>query len=948
MPPTSLVVRSLSAHSPAEPRTFTAPFTVGRTPDCDVQVVHPLVSRRHLLVTPGPQGWLVKCQGRNGMLVNGRATRSALITEGTRVQLGDASGPGLALMPVMTTTAPDPQPGGTQPGGEQRQAAGPQAPQAHRPAAYGTTPGAPSAPAAGYGGAPSSATASEAPSSASAAAPSVPSAAQPHASAVARATPSAPASYGSGPTSAPSSGSAAAPSAPSAPVPAQSASVPATQQVPLAAASAESARPLLAESAPSASTGGFPAGARRTVRSVRITASGTIGRHPDNALVLADPLVSGRHARVDLTAQGIRVTDLRSTNGMYVAGRKVQDVLVTEPTVIGMGSTFVSIRPDGLCEVQVADAGGELVGRDLTFSVNNGRLRLLDGISFSLPGHELLAVVGPSGAGKSTLLKALTGEQKAQEGQVLFNGLDVYENYPVMRNKIGVVPQNDVVHSALTVRQTLEYAAELRFAKDVTAAERRERINQVLEDLDLADHVDKRVKKLSGGQRKRVSTAIELLTSPSLLFLDEPTSGLDPQLDRDVMDLLATLAHGTRPGDTGRTVMVVTHNENHIDRADKVLILAAGGKPVYYGAPSQVLPSFKERLSELAAAGRVKHVAERGGFADPPAIEGFADVYALIRNHTEELRAHLEATVPSTRRGNGQKVRTSRPVTERQEPKQSALRQVSTLVRRHLRIAAADPSYLAFMLVLPLIMGVLTKAIEGPDGFSAPPVQVIQPGEVPRLPSMQALELLVILITGAAFSGMAATIRELVGERDVFLREKAVGLRDGAYLVAKTVVLALIVTVQTALMVGVALLLNPGPDDALWAGSGGLELALCCWAVAFVSGLLGLAVSAFVSSSEQVMPVLVVIIMAQLVLAGGVIPIEGRPGFEQLSWLLPARWGYAMASATVDMNTILPDRADGLWDHTTSQWWFDVTMLAAIGVVCFGACWVGLARRGHR
>ena len=321
-------------------------------------------------------------------------------------------------------------------------------------------------------------------------------------------------------------------------------------------------------------------------------------------------------------------------------------------------------------------------------------------------------------------------------------------------------------------------------------------------------------------------------------------------------------------------------------------------------------------------------------------------MYALIGNHTEELRGHLEATVPSTRRGNGQKVRTSRPVTEKQEPKQSALRQVSTLVRRHLRIAAADPSYLAFMLVLPLIMDVLTKAIERPDGFSAPPVQVIQPGEVPRLPSMQALELLVILITGAAFSGTAATIRELVGERDVFLREKAVGLRDGAYLVAKTVALALIVTVQTALMVGVALLLNPGPDEALWAGSGGLELALCCWAVAFVSGLLGLAVSAYVSSSEQVMPVLVVMIMAQLVLAGGVIPIEGRAGFEQLSLLLSARWGYAMASARVDMNTILPDRADGLWDHTTGQW-FDAVMLAVIGVVCLGACWAGLARRGR-
>ena len=190
------------------------------------------------------------------------------------------------------------------------------------------------------------------------------------------------------------------------------------------------------------------------------------------------------------------------------------------------------------------------------------------------------------------MLKALIGEQKAQKGQVLFDGLDVYSHYAVMRNRIGVVPQNDVVHADLTVRQTLQYAAELRFAKDVSKKERAERIAEVLEDLDLTEHVSKRVKKLSGGQRKRVSTAIELLTKPGLLFLDEPTSGLDPQLDRDVMDLLASLAHGTRPGDTGRTVMVVTHNENHIDRADKVLILAAGGKPVYFGPPRDVIPYF--------------------------------------------------------------------------------------------------------------------------------------------------------------------------------------------------------------------------------------------------------------------------------------------------------------------------------------------------------------------
>ena len=892
MPTPALIVRSLSAQSSLEPHTFTAPFTVGRSPDSDVQIVHPLVSRTHLQVTPTPTGWAVRCQGRNGMLVNGAVTREALVTQGTRIQLGDASGPALGLTPVVSGSAP--------------QSGAPNQPrQMGRPA-----PSAPSAPFI----------------------PSQPSAAS--------APQAAPLQRPAGPT-------------PAAALPAQAA------PMPRAMASASSAATYVAPpgrqappSSSSAGSGAFPT-SRHTLKSFRVTSSGTIGRAPDNTLVLDDPLISKHHARIDVSPNGMVVTDLGSTNGLYVAGQRVSQVQVTQPVLMGLGSTFIALSPDGLCEVQVAGgAGGELVGKDLTFRVNNGSMTLLDGISFSLPGNELLAVVGPSGAGKSTLLKALTGEQKAQEGQVLFNGLDVYEHYPVMRNKIGVVPQSDVIHSALTVRKTLEYAAELRFAKDVTKAERRQRIAEVLEDLDLTAHVDKRVKKLSGGQRKRVSTAIELLTRPSLLFLDEPTSGLDPQLDRDVMDLLASLAHGTRPGDSGRTVVVVTHNENHIDRADKVLILAAGGKPVYYGSPREVLPYFRQRLNEIASQGRLLLNTPKGTLPDPPAVDGYADVYALIRNHTAELRQYMEATVPSTRRGGAPAAAAGPTVQERPPKQQSIFRQVSTLVRRQLRIVAADPSYLAFMLLLPIIMGLLTKAIEGSDGFAVPDY----PEPTPENPtptiikySSQALQLLVILITGAAFSGMSATIRDLIGERDVFLREKAVGLRSGAYLFSKTVILALISTVQTALMMGIALALNKGPSDAvILDGWPGVELAFCCWAVAFVSGLLGLAVSAMVSSSEQVMPVLVVSIMAQLVLSGGIIPISGRAVFEQLAWFMPSRWGYAMASSTLEMLAIMPNRDDALWKHETAQWLTDYGLLSAIGLTCMVVCYIALARRGRR
>ena len=904
MTPIALAVRSGNAPADQPPRVFTQEFTVGRHPSSGIVVANSsIVSGTHLRVVPTPQGWQIHLVSRtNGMLVDGAPNRGpVLVARPVRVQLSNASGPTFLFIP---------------------QPAGPAA----------TAPGAPAG-AAGAAGRPPVGPGPVRPP-AGAAPPSAPSAAG-------RTAPWGPGA-GPAPMQPPPTGPAPAQPSPAEPLSGRTMVVRAGQtSAPSAASGPGSPEDLLDPTA--------PVGQRRTISGVRLTRSGTIGRYPDNALVIADPAVSGHHARVEMTPQGLVVVDNNSTNGIYVGGQRVPHVLVTKPTVIGMGGHFVEVSPDGLLKLQ--ERGGELVARDLTFSVNDGRLTLLDGISFALPGNELLAVVGPSGAGKSTLLKALTGEQKAQKGQVLFNGMDVYEHYEVLRNMIGVVPQNDVIHADLTVRQTLQYAAELRFAKDVSKKERAERIAEVLEDLDLTEHVSKRVKKLSGGQRKRVSTAIELLTKPGLLFLDEPTSGLDPQLDRDVMNLLARLAHGTRGSDSGRTVMVVTHNETHIDRADKVLILAAGGRPVYFGPPRDVIPYFEQRLEEIRQGGRLITRAPQGGFADPTEITGFADVYTLIRNHTPEMRTHLEATVPSTRPGGSTRPSSDKPDRiPRKAASQTTPRQVSMLVRRHLRIIAADPSYLLFMLVLPIIMGLLTKAISGDYGFTVPDLDLtmLTPAEVQEKHTNQALQLLVVLITGAAFAGMSVTIRELVGERDIFLREKAVGLRPGAYLAAKTIVLALVATVQTALMMGVAFAINKPPTEALVLKSAPLELSVCCWLTAFVCGLMGLMVSAFVSSSAQVMPVLVVAIMGQIVMAGGLIDISGKVVFEQLAWLMPSRWGYAMAASTIDMNAIVTYRTDDLWKHTAHQWLIDFGCLSALALTCLLACLIGLVRRGRR
>jgi ABC-type multidrug transport system ATPase subunit len=212
---------------------------------------------------------------------------------------------------------------------------------------------------------------------------------------------------------------------------------------------------------------------------------------------------------------------------------------------------------------------------------------LLDDVSFVLRHGTLLGVIGPSGCGKSTLLKSITGFRKPVQGNILYDGKDLYDHYSELRYRIGMVPQDDVLHNQLTVQRALRFAASLRFATDVTRGERRQRVAEVIELLGMSHRTKHRIDKLSGGQRKRTSVALELLTEPALLALDEPTSGLDPALDKEVMRELRLLA------DRGRTIMVVTHSVLHLDLCDYVLVMCLGGRMGYFGPPNELLEFFE-------------------------------------------------------------------------------------------------------------------------------------------------------------------------------------------------------------------------------------------------------------------------------------------------------------------------------------------------------------------
>ncbi len=629
----------------------------------------------------------------------------------------------------------------------------------------------------------------------------------------------------------------------------------------------------------------------------------SIGRALDNELVLQDMLVSRHHAELRCTPDGqYRIVDLNSHNGTFVNGARVSEAVLTEQDLLAIGHVTFRLV-EGELRGYVDTGSVPFCGTDLTVRTHDGKT-LVNHVSFPVGEHCMLAIIGPSGCGKSTLLGALTGMRPANEGTVLYDNRDLYEAYEELRQRIGFVPQEDILHPQLTVRRALRFAADLRFAGDATADERDRRVDEVVAELGLAARADTRIDSLSGGQRKRVSVALELLTKPSLLFLDEPTSGLDPGLDKSVMQMMRELADG------GRTVVVVTHSVANLDLCDRLLVLAPGGNLAYFGPPDEALTYFGQ-----PGWAEAFQMFERD--ANRPWKEEFAASPQHARYVSEGLvRAATPAPVPAP---------APAPASPPPAP-QSRWSQLKTLCRRYFAVIAADRNYVALLLGLPIGLGLLIRAVPAKQGLAG------APGTNP-----DAVTLLLTLVIGGCFAGAANAVREIVKERAIYRRERATGLSPLAYLSSKFVVLALITAVQTALLLLIGVLGRKlPPRGAMLSSMPLMELMLAVIALGIASMALGLLISALVSTGEKTMPLLVLVCMAQVVLSGALVPLHGRVGLEQLSWLAPSRWAMAATASTADLDALLPRAAvthDPLWRHTPGIWLFDVGMLLALALV---------------
>jgi ABC transport system ATP-binding/permease protein len=860
---------ALTVRYDGTPRTFAAghDVVVGRDLRADIRITHPLISRAHLLLRYDQGRWLAIDNGSlNGTYLHGRRVPVVDLHDGQTINIGNPDGPQLsfalslhdgvagrppqtASMPIARSGPPAPRPGPAQP-------------PPPRPSAGSRPPGPPNqGPSRPYPGGP------------------LP---QPHPGSRPPAYPPGPQHQPPPPVRQPVAQVASAPPMNFAPK---------TEMAPPVISTPPEvgnlATKMIQAILPNSLTPDKPAG------------SATIGRANDNDIVIQDVLASRHHAFLVDSPLGTEIRDAHSVNGTFVNGVRVGSAVLNEGDVVTIGNIDLVFTGGNLLRrTEAATRTGGLEVNNVHFRIDGKEL--LDGISLTARPGTLTAIIGGSGAGKTTLSRLIAGYTRPSSGNVTFEGHDIHAEYATMRSRIGMVPQDDVVHRQLTVNQALGYAAELRLPPDTTKEERAQIVAQVLEELDLTKHADTRVDKLSGGQRKRASVALELLTQPSLLLLDEPTSGLDPALDRQVMLMLRQLA------DAGRVVLVVTHSVSYLDVCDQILLMAPGGKMAFNGPPSQV--------------------------GEALGTTNWADIFANVGADPDEAnRRFLE-------RG-GRRLESKAPDKESPadlgEPVHTdLLRQLSTIARRQVRLVISDRGYSVFLAVLPFLIGALSLTVKGPKPG-------LGPADPLGLAPTQPQYIMVLLNIGAVFMGTALTIRDLIGERPIFRREQAVGLSTTAYLLAKVFVFCVFATVQAAIATFIVRLGKGAPTahPPLFDNST-FSLFVTVAGTCVASAILGLLLSAVAQSNEQIMPLLVVSIMSQLVLAGGMIPVTGRAGLNQLSWLTPGRWGYAAGASSIDFPNLVKVKQiptnDPIWQHSQHILLLDLGMLVALSLLYGG------------
>jgi ABC-type multidrug transport system ATPase subunit/pSer/pThr/pTyr-binding forkhead associated (FHA) protein len=626
----------------------------------------------------------------------------------------------------------------------------------------------------------------------------------------------------------------------------------------------------------------------------------TIGRGAECNVTIDGPTVSRCHAIIRNRGGRNRLID-NSQNGIYINGSRVsryEELQQNDEIKIG---THIFLWDGNRLIKETSGNNYRIDVRDLFLK---GRI---SGTSISIEPGQLVAFVGGSGAGKSSLLTTIVGHNMDYKGSIKINGNELRSSYKSIKQEIGFVPQDDIVHMDLTIEEVLRYSARLKLPD---AESQRNAVEKTLQELEISHRRNAKIRDLSGGQRKRVSIGVELLADPRILFLDEPTSGLDPGLDKRMMELLRSLADG------GRTVALVTHATNNVMLCDQVVFLGRGGHLCYAGPPGQCAQYF-------------------GVSGD------FADVYQRLEVTDEEIKdLALDFRKKQSLRG-GKIANQSSRTNEHQiigRAKQF-LPQLQTLMSRDVKLLSRDLTSLVLNAVTaPAAAFMLAIAANNRDIFKNTDVSSTTAfGDAQRI--------LFVIVCAAVWVGLSSSLQIIVKEREIFKRERAFNLLPEAYLCSKLIIMLGTAVMQSALVMATVSMLFEYPSDvgSVW----GLRIGIASFMTLVAIGTQALFVSTLVKNSQQASSIAPLLLIPQLVFGGVLFNLSENA--EGIYTAISSRWSMILMGCWTEITELLPkgvafDTIPGAmsYENTISNVHEALTMLTTQACVMVTATIIGL------
>ena len=585
-----------------------------------------------------------------------------------------------------------------------------------------------------------------------------------------------------------------------------------------------------------------------------ISTTTAIGRDVNNAIVLDHPSVSRNHALVTRQGSQFIITDLDSANGIFINGVKVEgkQVLSEKDVIQIAGETL--IYSGGHLFVKNASDGINIEVRGVNKYVNGRKKKILDDVNCLIESNEFVAIVGGSGAGKTTMMNAISGFDRKISGKVSFNGIDVHAHFNELKNLIGYVPQEDIIYDNLTLKKMLEYTAKLKMPKDTGKKERQQRIQQVLSMVELQDHQNTYIRKLSGGQKKRASIAVEMLADPKVFFLDEPTSGLDPGTEQKLMVTLNKLSKSQ-----GKTIVMVTHATQSLELCDKVLFMGRGGALCFAGDVNQAQQYFS--------------------------TDNIVDIYNITSEEPAVwAEQYRNIVLPELSQAPAQRGMV------RKKKKGLSFSQLPVLISRYMELIRNDRQRLALLFAQPVLIALLLSVVANDKVFFL---------------RTDTQSILFALSCAGIWLGLFNSIQEVCKERPILKREYMGGLRLLWYAISKFFVQTLLGALQSALITGVFIYTVGAPKEGILLANPLPELFISVWFTIEAAMALGFVVSCLVKNGDRAMTLAPFVLIIQLLFSGILFKLEGTG--EKIANITVSKWSMEALGGISSLND-LPDK----------------------------------------